>query len=130
LGYNRLEYAFGFVVSLTCTSCTLYNFYMQYLFEVLVIISGAPGGTGYYIIYEAEKSYWCKMKSWNQYRGMPVGDFALWKDGNQWKHTGKCTSLTKDVADQVIRFIDEWKYASDTYKDECRKKFKYMNEKP
>jgi hypothetical protein len=102
---------------------------MQYMMEGLVLFNGAPGGTAYYIIYETDTGYWCKMKSWKQYRGMPAGDFALWKDGKQWKTTGT-HPLISDIKDQLVRLIDEWYYASEAYKDECRKTFKYMDDQP
>lgn len=104
---------------------------MEYLFECNVIISGAPGGFAYYIIFLSDNgSFWCKMKSWNQYRGLPVGDFALWKQGRKWNITGNESLTAKDVKDQIVKLIGEWKLASEDYKNECRKGFKFLDEKP
>lgn len=103
---------------------------MNYLFEGLVVFGGAPGGTAYYIIYDAgDGKYWCKMKTWNQYRGEPMGDFPVWKEKGRWCYAGHV--LIKDlILDQITTYIEEWLRASDQYKDECRKTFKYIGEAP
>lgn len=103
---------------------------MNYLFECLLTVYGAPGGTAYYIVFKSTKSYWCKMKNWNQYRGKPCGDFALWKEGKNWKYTGDVSSMKQDIVNQVVFNINNWNGYSDKYKEELSREFKYVDDQP
>lgn len=91
----------------------------------MITFTGAPGGTAYYIIYKKEKSYWCKMKTWNQYKGYPAGDFAIWRTKQGWRATGR----GQQYAEQIGRYISDWNSYSESYKEHLRKGFKYLDEK-